>query len=354
VGESGRPATSAGGDSAPGWPAAIPGLAASVLLAVAAVRLAQVPLVRDTLHVSSLLLVILLGMAARSLLPIPAFLLPGLRVAQRPVLRWAVAGLGFKLSLMELVRIGAPALLVVIISTFAALAFGWWLARKMGIGEKLGLLLGVGGAICGASAIVAVDSVVQGKKADAACALGIITLLGTIGIVVYPPLARWMGLSDAVYAVWDGASLHEMAQVVAAGFGVSEDAARSATVVKLARISLLAPVALSLGWWLRRRGGAAGEVHVAPVPWFLVLFVAFAAVNSTPWVRESPAAREWVEWVRSADLWLLCVGMAGVGLQSGLADLRSAGLRPVLVGLGQWVFLAVLSLGMATAICRPG
>ena len=157
--------------------------------------------------------------------------------------------------------------------------------------------------------------------------MGVITLLGTVGIVVYPLLARALGMSPFLYGVWDGASLHEMAQVVAAGFGLSEEAARVATVVKLARIALLAPVVLYLGWSLRHAHRAAGRARVAPVPWFLVVFVGFTIVNSLGWL---PAGA--LDLVRRADLWMLCVGMAGVGLQTGFSDLRAAGLKPVAVG----------------------
>jgi uncharacterized integral membrane protein (TIGR00698 family) len=325
----------------------LPGLLLTALLAWGAVVLADLPWVKSHLHVSALLLVILLGMAWRSLLPEPAFLQPGLRLAQRPVLRWAVAGLGFRLSLLDLWRIGAPALIVVVISSLAALAFGWWIARRLGVSEKLGLLLGVGGAICGASAVVAADSVVMGEKRDSAVALGVITLLGTIGIVLYPALHHLLGLSDFGYGVWDGASLHEMAQVVAAGSAVSEEALRVATVVKLARICLLAPVVLYLGWSLRHRHLAAGHAKVAPVPWFLVLFVVFAALGSTTWLSGGT-----LDLLRRADLWLLCIGMAGVGLQTGLGDLRRAGLAPIAAGALQWLFLAAGSYGMIRLLCR--
>jgi uncharacterized integral membrane protein (TIGR00698 family) len=322
------------------------GLVLAALLGGASLLLSDAPFVRDVLHWNALLIVILLGMAWKSLVPVPASAAPGIRFAQRPVLRWAVAGLGFRLSLIELWRIGAPALVVVTVSTFAALWFGWWIARRFGVDEKLGILLGVGGAICGASAVVAADSVVQAERRDAALALGVITLLGTIGILVYPPLHGALRLGDFVYGVWDGASLHEMAQVVAAAFGVSEEAARVATVVKLTRIALLAPVVFYLAWSLRRRHRAVGQAHVAPVPWFLALFVVFAAVNSTGWLPTRVA-----DAIRRVDLWLLAVGMAGVGLQTGLADIRSAGWKPVLVGALQWVFLATLSLGLARWLC---
>ena len=326
--------------------ALLPGVLLCAALATAGFWLADLAWVKDTLHVSALLLVILLGMAWKSLLPEPAAVLPGLRLAQRPILRWAVAGLGFRLSIGELWRIGAPALGVVVLATGIALAFGWWVARRLGVPEKLGILLGVGSSICGASAVVAADCVVQGERRDAAVALGIITLLGTLGIVVYPLLGHALGMPEFLYGVWTGASLHEMAQVVAAGFGMSDEAARVATVVKLARISLLAPVVLYLGWSLRHRHVAAGKAHVAPVPWFLVLFVIFAGVNSLGIV---PA--RWLDLVRRADLWLLCVGMAGVGLQTGFSDLRSAGARAIVAGGLQWLVLAVVSYALARWLC---
>jgi uncharacterized integral membrane protein (TIGR00698 family) len=137
-----------------------------------------------------------------------------------------------------------------------------------------------------------------------------------------------------------------MAQVVAAGFGVSEEAARVATVVKLARICLLAPVVLYLGWSLRHQHRVAGRAKVAPLPWFLVVFVAFAVVNSLGVLPKDVLA-----WLRNADLWLLCVGMAGVGLQTGFGDLREAGPRPILAGAIQWLFLAGIAFALARWLC---
>jgi len=325
----------------------LPGLLLTVALATAGFWLADLAWVKSTLHVSALLLVILIGMLWKSVLPEPPAVIPGIRLAQRPILRWAVAGLGLRLSIAELWKIGGPALVVVILSTFAALLFGWWIARRLGVSEKLALLLGVGGAICGASAVVAADAVVQGERRDSALAMGVITLLGTAGIVLYPLLAHTLGMREFVYGVWDGASLHEMAQVVAAASGVSNEAVRVATVVKLARISLLAPVVLYLGWSLRHRHLEAGKAKVAPVPWFLVLFVLFAGLNSTGLI---PAA--WLDLVRRGDLWLLCVGMAGVGLQTGFSDLRQAGMRPIVAGALQWALLSTLAYGLATWLCR--
>ena len=328
---------------------AFPGVVVSAMLATVAFLLADQPLFKDTLHLSALLLVILVGMALRTIMPVPDWAAPGVRVAQRPILRWAVAGLGFRLSLGEILKIGGPALAVVVTSTFAALLIGWWVGRRLGLGDKLATLLAVGGGICGASAVVAADSVVQADKRDSALALGNITLLGTIGIVAYPRIGRAAGMGDFLYGVWDGASLHEMAQVVAAASGFSKEATAIATVVKLVRICLLAPVVFFLAWRMRTvtHSTEGGRPHVSAVPWFLVMFVVFAALNSTGWLP-----KEWVQLIQRGDLWLLCVGMAGVGLQTSFHDLGRAGWTPIAAGAAQWIVLAGISYGLGILLVR--
>jgi uncharacterized integral membrane protein (TIGR00698 family) len=332
---------------------AFPGLVVSAMLATIAFLLADQPFFKDTLRVSALLLVILVGMALRTIMAIPAWAEPGVRVAQRPILRWAVAGLGFRLSLGEILKIGGPALIVVVTSTFTALLLGWWVGRRLGLSDKLATLLAVGGGICGASAVVAADSVVQADKRDSALALGIITLLGTIGIVAYPWIGRAAGMGNFLYAVWDGASLHEMAQVVAAASAFSRETTGVATVVKLVRITLLAPVVFGLAWRMQaaeRTGKStvhAGSPRVSPVPWFLVLFVIFAAINTLGWLP-----KDWVQLIQRGDVWLLCVGMAGVGLQTSFHDLGRAGFAPIAAGAAQWVMLAAISFGLASLLAR--
>jgi uncharacterized integral membrane protein (TIGR00698 family) len=326
-----------------------PGILLCTALAALALRACDLSWVEETLHLSPLLLVILVGMVWRTAAGLPAVVAPGVKVAQKPILRWAVAGLGFRLSLAELWKVGPPALAVVVVSSVAALSFGVLLARWFGISRKQGILLSVGGAICGASAVVAADTVVRGEKQETAYALGVITILGTIGIVLYPLLHHVFGFSDSLYAVWDGASLPEMAQVVAAGDMVSAAVAEHATVVKLARICLLAPVVCYFAWSLRaqRREAEPGAVKVPVVPWFLGAFLVFVAANSTGWLDP-----DLLRWLQRADLWLLCIGMSGVGLQMSVAELRTAGPRPLLVGALQWMFLSALSLGSAHAALR--
>jgi uncharacterized integral membrane protein (TIGR00698 family) len=326
----------------------LPGILLATLLAWLALTLAATPLFHDRLHMGGLLLVILLGMLLRLVLPLPKVVVPGLETSRKPILRWAVAALGLRLSLGDIATIGMPALAVVSITTIVGVAFGWWIAKRLKLPTDLGLLLGVGGAVCGASAIVAADTVVQADKRDSAVAIGVITLLGTLGIFLYPLLLTAFGLSDFEYGVWAGASLHETAQVVAAGDAVSATATEVATVAKLVRICWLAPIVWYLARSRRRIASASGEVHVSPVPWFLVAFVLFATLNSLHWLPEEG-------WLGTDNLkrggsWLMAIGMAGVGLQTSLRDLFHVGARPVVAGALQWLLMAILSCGLIVAL----
>ncbi|MBL8066454.1 MAG: putative sulfate exporter family transporter, partial [Chthonomonadaceae bacterium] len=199
-----------------------------------------------------------------------------------------------------------------------------------------------GTSICGASAIVAADSVVQAESEESAVSLGVITLWGTVGIFVLPLLGQALSMTQFAYGVWAGASLQEMAQVVAGGAAMGDEASKVATVVKLARICLLAPVVFYLVWWMKSKHKSVGEAKVSPVPWFLVVFVVFAALNSLgPSVGLTKPV---VDWLVKVDTLALSIGMAGVGLKTSVKDLKSAGWKPVVAGLAAWVFITLFSI----------
>lgn len=321
----------------------LPGLAVCMALAGAAMALAETPFFKGTLRWSPLLIVIILGMIVASAVKLPALCQPGLKLAQKPVLRWAVAGLGLRLSLAKLASLGLPALGVVTVATFATLAAGFFLAKAMGLGEKIGMLLGTGTSVCGASAIVAADSVVQSEGKDAAASLGIITLWGTLGILVYPLIGQLLQLSPFQYGVWCGASLQELAQSVAAGSAFGPDAQGAATISKMARILLLAPIILILGWQIRRIGGQAGESKAPLVPAFLIVFVVLAGVATL--ADQGGWAKPWLDpYASTLVTFSLATGMAGVGLQTGFSELKEAGWKPLAFGFILWVVIAVISL----------
>lgn len=326
----------------------VPGVLVATALAALALQLAALPLFKERLHFGALLLVILIGMLCRLVLPLPKWAVPGIEMAKKPILRWAVAGLGLRLTIGEILEIGAPALFIVSISTLVALAFGWWLAKKFDLPRDLGLLLGVGGAICGASAIVAADTVLQARKQDSAMAIGVITILGTLGILVFPEFGWMIGLNNFDFGVWAGASLQETAQVVAAGDSYSAESKEVATVVKLVRICWLAPIVFYLGHQVAKRAKAdtpdAAAKSVPLVPWFLVMFGIFAVVRSMGWVPETGPFS--LTNCKTVVKWMMCIGMAGVGLQTSILDLARTGIRPIIVGALQWIVLAAVALSL--------
>jgi len=158
-------------------------------------------------------------------------------------------------------------------------------------------------------------------------------------------------MSQFLYGVWCGSSLHETAQVVAAGDALG--AGTIATVVKLARIAMLAPIVFYLAWWMRKKGEDS-EAKVAVVPWFLVLFVLFALLNSSTslGLTQPLIPKSVVDTINDINVWVLCVGMAGVGLQTGFGDLKKAGAMPLLVGFAQWIFLSLVAFGLASVLCK--
>ena len=329
------------------------GLMLTLAISAAAIRLSNVEYVQKHLHFGALLLVILLGILWRNILPPPQWAMPGIVIAQKPVLRLGVALLGFKLSIDSLISVGGPSLVIVVVGVMAALAFGWWFGKAMGLHEKLTILMAVGGAICGASAIVAAESVVKAEKEDVVAPIGVITLFGTLGILIYPILGRALGMKEFLYGVWTGSSLHETAQVVAAAGAMGKDAVAYATIVKLARIAMLAPVVFIIAAWMRKKGEDA-QAKIAIVPWFLVFFVLFALVNSwkTFHLSQPLLPDHVVSWINDTNMWVLCIGMAGVGLQTGFRDLKNAGFMPLLVGFAQWILLALITFAMASVLCK--
>lgn len=334
------------------WWRPLPGLGLCAALAVLAIFTEKAPFVKQNLRFSALLIVILFGIIVASVVRLPKEWIDGVKVAQKPVLRWAVAGLGLRLSLPELAKLGVPALGVVIICTFATVLIAFPLFKAFGLGEKISALLGVGTAVCGASAIVAADTVVQSDGKDNAVSLGIVTLWGTVGIFTYPLVGYALHMHPFSYALWSGASLHETAQVVAAASAYKVQSAieidSMATVVKLARILLLAPIVFGLGAWMRKKGEATGEAKTPLVPWFLVAFVVLAGVRT--YAKELQLSKDFIDQAQLVVTFLMATGMAGVGLQTGIRDLREAGWRPVLAGLALWLLMAGGSLLLSLTV----
>jgi uncharacterized integral membrane protein (TIGR00698 family) len=268
---------------------------------------------------------------------------PGLRFSAKRILRAGIVLLGFRLSLSELGALGPRAVAAVVV-VVAATFFGTrWLAAKLGLAPSLGLLMATGYSICGASAIAAVETFADASEEEVAYSIALVTLCGTLAIVVLPGLGTLLGLSATEFGGWVGASVHDVGQVVAAASTHGEGALKVATLVKLTRVALLAPLLAGVALAARRRVGATallGAKRPPVLPLFIVLFLAAVAIRSTDVLSSGTLLH-----LKDAETILLAMGLVGLGSNVNLRKLRAVGGRPLALGLGSWALVALVSLG---------
>lgn len=271
---------------------------------------------------------------------------PGLRFSAKKVLRAGIVVLGFRLSLSELGALGPRALLAVAV-VVAATFFGTrWLAARLGLTPSLGLLMATGYSICGASAIAAVEPFADASEEEVAYSIALVTLCGTLAIVLLPGLGTLLSLSNSEFGGWVGASVHDVGQVVAAASTHGEESLKVATLVKLTRVALLAPLLAGVAISVRRRVRRDPAVHANPdakrppiLPLFIVLFLAAVAVRST-----GVLSTNWLAHLKDVETILLGMGLVGLGSNVDLRKLRAVGGKPLALGLGSWALVAVVSL----------
>jgi uncharacterized integral membrane protein (TIGR00698 family) len=316
----------------------VPGLALAALIAAAGFALNGLP---HMAALSPLILSIMLGMAVHNGIGTPALCRAGVKFALRRVLRLAIMLLGFQLTLAQVLAVGGAGLAVVVASLAAPFLFTLWLGRRLGVDAKLAQLIAAGTSICGASAAIAANTVAQGSDEDVAYAVACVTVWGSAAMLALPALAGPLHLDARGLGLWAGASIHEIAQVVAAAFQVSPEAGELATIAKLSRVMLLAPLILAMGLALRRRRASGPPRAAAPFPWFVIGFIAVIACNSLVPLPPVPQHA-----VAQATAFLLSVALAAMGLETDARKLRAKGLRPLLLAAGAWLFIAGFSLAL--------
>ncbi|MCS7002802.1 MAG: putative sulfate exporter family transporter [Dehalococcoidia bacterium] len=252
----------------------------------------------------------------------------GARFASQRVLRLGVILLGARLSFGEVIAIGAQAIVVIVGLMALGLAVAVGVGRAAGLSRRLAVLIGVGTAVCGNSAIVATAPVVQADDSEVSYAVATITLFGALAVLLYPVIGVAVGLADATFGLWAGTAINDTSQVVAAAAAYSAGALTVATVVKLTRNALMAPVIVGIAWWFGRGGAAARAGVVNAVPLFVLGFLALVGLRSLDLIP-SAALGPLDELAKACIL----LALAGVGLSTRIADLRRNGARPLLVGL---------------------
>jgi uncharacterized integral membrane protein (TIGR00698 family) len=220
------------------------------------------------------------------------------------------------------------------------------LGRWLGVDPKLAELIAAGTSICGASAVIATNTVTKAPDEDVAYAVACVTIFGSAAMFLYPLAGAALQLSAHDYGLWSGASIHEIAQVVAAAFQRGSDAGQFGTVAKLTRVMMLAPMILSLGWFATHRNvrhhpkTETGKVAF-PMPWFVLGFLALVGVNSV--ITVDPSARAAIV---VATNFLLAMALAAMGLGTDFRKLVAAGPRPLLLGAVASLFISGLTLSL--------
>jgi uncharacterized integral membrane protein (TIGR00698 family) len=298
---------------------------------------------------SPMILAIMIGMTFHNTLGAPAIARPGITFALRRVLRLAIVLLGFQLTLVQIASVGAPGLLIVATTLVATFVVTTLLGRMLGVDRKLTQLIAAGTSICGASAVIATNTVTEAHDEDVAYAVACVTIFGSLAMFSYPLLPGLLHLDARAYGLWSGASIHEIAQVVAAAFQHGDRAGEIATMVKLARVALLAPVVLTLGLMARRAAGRGTTKRAAPpLPWFVFGFIALVGLNS---VISIPAADKQV--IVTVTTFLLSVALAAMGLETDVGKLYARGLRPAILGALAFLFVSGFSLLLIKLLLKP-
>ncbi len=323
----------------PALPAPLAGGIALVgALAFAAIALAATS-PAQTWGLSALTLAIVLGMiVGNSPLPGAATLGgAGVDFCKGPLLRAAIVLYGFRITFQQIADVGwggaAIALAIVCLTFTLAVQLG---TRVFGLDRTTAMLIGAGSSICGAAAVIATQPVVEARPERVCIAVATVVVFGTLSMFAYPLLYPHLGLSEHAYGVFVGSTVHEVAQVVAAGRSVGEEAAATAVIEKMLRVMMLAPFLLALGWTAARRSGdrAAGGRRRVTIPWFALLFVATAGVHS---LGILPARV--VDSLVALDTLMLGMAMAALGLRTRVEAFRQAGAAPLMLAASLFVFL---------------
>jgi uncharacterized integral membrane protein (TIGR00698 family) len=320
----------------------LPGLLLAVMIGLVALLLGHwAPLIGGPVFG------ILLGIAVRNLLAPDERFTPGIQFGGKQVLQWSIIALGFGLSLTQVATTGLESLWVTLATMSVAFLTAWLLGRWLGVHDKLKILIGVGTAICGGSAIAAVTPIIRSDDHDTAFAISTIFLFNVLAVLLFPLLGHLMHMSDLGFGLWAGTAINDTSSVVAAGYSYSHAAGDYATIVKLTRATLIIPVCLVLAFVVAARekrehaqAGSVGHFSLARIfPWFILWFLVASGIRTAGLIPVAiqPALHMLAEF-------LIIVALTAIGLSANLRKMISSGARPILLGLGVWIAVSVSSL----------
>ncbi|MEX6505713.1 YeiH family protein [Jiella sp. M17.18] len=291
---------------------------------------------------SPLILSIVLGMVVSNTVGVPAITRPGVTFSLKRILRFAIILLGLQLTVAQIIEVGGTGAAIVVATLVSTFLFTKAMGRVLGVDRRLAELIAAGTSVCGASAVIATNLVTRGSDEDVAYAVACVTVFGSASMLLYPVIQTKLMLDPTGYGLWAGATIHEVAQVVAAAFQGGEAAGQFGTIAKLSRVALLAPLILSLGFFAGRgRSGEGAAAGKPPVPWFVFGFLALVVVNSLVAIPADIHAA-----LVLATTFLLSAALAAMGLETNVFKLKAKGLRPLVLGTVSWLFISCFGLGL--------
>ncbi|MCV6610235.1 MAG: putative sulfate exporter family transporter [Amphritea sp.] len=266
---------------------------------------------------------------------------PGIQFAAKSILRFGIALLGARITFEQLLGLGVTPIAIVVVGVPATILFGVACGRWLGLGKNQSILSGASVGICGASAALAVSAVLpQDKDSERNLIFTVIgvTALSTVAMIAYPLVVTGLNLTEAESGIFLGATIHDVAQVVGAGYMMSDDVGDVATFTKLLRVAALVPVVVVISLLVARKGAAKTEgKSKLPLPGFLIAFVVIVAINSTGYVPQLV-----LEGMTELSRWCLIIAMVGLGMKASFKELSQMGWQPIALMVAETVFLAAL------------
>ncbi|MGI6091884.1 MAG: YeiH family putative sulfate export transporter [Veillonellaceae bacterium] len=312
----------------------LPGIAFAAVVAVPAWLLGKLfPIVGGP--VFGIILGIMLAALKR-----PTVFDTGIKFTGKKVLQAAIILLGFEMNLFNVLAVGSQSLIIMIFTLAAAFITAWFMGSYLKLVGNTSILIAVGTAICGGSAIAATAPVISANDKEIAYAISTVFLFNIAAVFIFPFIGHLLDMSDIGFGIWAGTAINDTSSVVAAAYSYSPAAGEFATIVKLTRTLMIIPITLVLAVYTSRASQEPNKFNLVKIfPWFVLGFLATTIISTTGII---PAAI--CDLLGATGKFFIIMAMAAIGLNTHVVQLLSNGIRPILLGLSCWIAVAVVSL----------
>lgn len=310
----------------------LPGISLCVFIALCAWFFRLFPFAEK---LSPSIISVIIGIIISNTMKLPEIFDAGASFSSRSLVRFAVALLGFQISIAELIHFGIKNILITILVLSSSFVFIKIIGHILGVDKKLTELIAAGTSVCGAAAIAATNSVTKAHDEDVAYGIGMVTIFGTSAMLIYPILNNILGLGEYKFGLWAGMSIHEVAQVVGAASSSGAVALHISAISKLTRVLLLAPLIAVLQI---SKSSSDSKVKIA-IPNFIIAFIGFILISN---LISMP--KYILKDINIASSFLLAMALGGMGLHIKFSKIRQKGLKPLLLSFLGAIFISSLSL----------